>query len=134
MVANPSGGAPSTPVPLATLAWLMPAVRSSPLVAPFADRLLAADVPALGMHERAEVVAFIGRRVDGLPGFIRLGVTLIGAIYRVLLLVPGGRRIVDALSDRPLPLLGEYPRLVRSLGYAYIWERWPQTPTGPVLR
>jgi hypothetical protein len=112
----------------------MPAVRSSPLVAPFADRLLAADVPALGISERAEAVAFVGRRVDGLPGFIRLGVTVIGAVYRVLLVVPGGARLVDALTDRPLPVLGEYPRLVRSLGYAYIWERWPSTPTRPARR
>ncbi|MCU1502821.1 MAG: hypothetical protein JWM12_2175 [Ilumatobacteraceae bacterium] len=108
----------------------MPAVRSSHLVAPFADRLLAADVPALGVVQRAEVVAFVGRRVDGLPGFIRLGVTGVAAVFRVLLPLPGGWRIVSALSRRPLPLLGEYPRLVRSLAYAYIWERWPQTPTG----
>jgi hypothetical protein len=108
----------------------MPTVRCSSLVAPFAERLLAADVPALAADRRAEVVAFVGRRVDALPGFIRFGVTSIGAFYRVLLALPGGWRVARALAARPLPLLGEYPRLVRSLGYAYIWERWPQTPTG----
>ena len=112
----------------------MPAVRSSPIVAPFADRLLASEVPALGRHQRAEVVAFVARRVDGLPGYIRFGVTIIGGSYRVLIALPGGWRIARALAARPLPLLGEYPRLVRSLGYAYIWERWPQTPTGTSTR
>ncbi|MEO5899498.1 MAG: hypothetical protein ABIR68_05115 [Ilumatobacteraceae bacterium] len=110
----------------------MPTVRSSSLVAPFAERLLAADVPGLAADERAEVVAFVGRRVDSLPGFIRFGVTAIGGFYATLLLLPGGWRLAQALAARPLPLLGEYPRLVRSLGYAYIWERWPQTPTGAV--
>ena len=36
-----------------------------------------------------------------------------------------------ARGTHPLPLLGEYVRLIRSLGYAYVWETWPQTrPTG----
>jgi hypothetical protein len=31
----------------------------------------------------------------------------------------------------PLPFVGEYPRLMRSLGFAYVWEHWPTTtPTG----
>ena len=66
--------------------------------------------------------------LPGLPGFIRLGVTLIAALYRPLVAVPGGWWLAGRLVERPLPLLGEYPRLVRSLGYAYIWERWPDTP------
>ena len=104
-------------------------MRTSPLVAPFADRLLAADVPALPAERRGEVVAFVGRRVDVLPSVIRLGVTVIAAAYRVLLAVPGGWWLARRLLGQPLPLLAEYPRLVRSLGYAYIWERWPDTPT-----
>ena len=75
-------------------------------------------------------MAFVGRRVDELPGTIRAGVTVIGALYRVLLAVPGGWRVAQAIAARPLPVLSEYTRLVRSLGYAYIWERWPDTPTG----
>jgi hypothetical protein len=102
-------------------------MRTSPLVEPFADRLLAADVPALDAGRRGEVVAFVGRRVDVLPSVIRLGVTLIATLFRTLLLVPGGWRLARRLIDRPLPLVGEYPRLVRSLAYAYIWERWPET-------
>jgi hypothetical protein len=33
------------------------------------------------------------------------------------------------LMSKPLPILGEYPRLIRSLGYTYIWEHWPDTRT-----
>jgi hypothetical protein len=102
-------------------------MRTSPLVEPFADRLLAADVPALDAARRGEVVAFVGRRVDLLPSVIRLGVTLIATLFRTLLVLPGGWRLARRLVDRPLPLVGEYPRLVRSLAYAYIWERWPET-------
>ncbi len=44
--------------------------------------------------------------------------------------VAGGRRtVVGVLARRPLPLLGEYVRLVRSLAYAYVWETWPDTTT-----
>jgi len=103
-------------------------MRTSPLVEPFADRLIAADVPALDAARRGEVVAFVGRRVDVLPSVIRIGVTGIAGLYRALLAVPGGWRLALRLVERPLPLLGEYPRLVRSLAYAYIWERWPETP------
>ena len=103
-------------------------MRTSPLVEPFADRLIAADVPALDAVRRGEVVAFVGRRVDVLPSVIRIGVTGIAGLYRALLAVPGGWRLASRLVERPLPLLGEYPRLVRSLAYAYIWERWPETP------
>ena len=74
------------------------------------------------------MVAFVGRRVDVLPSVIRIGVTGIAGLYRTLLAVPGGWRLAARLVEQPLPLLGEYPRLVRSLAYAYIWERWPETP------
>ena len=74
-------------------------------------------------------MAFVGRRVDGLPSVMRLGVTVIAAAYRLLLPFPAAR-VVLRLVDRPLPLLGEYVRLIRSLGYAYIWETWPDTRDG----
>jgi hypothetical protein len=102
-------------------------MRTSPLVEPFADCLLAADLPRLDAPRRADAVAFVGRRVDVLPGVIRIGVTVIAALYRALLSLPGGDRVALRLVERPVPVLGEYPRLVRSLAYAYIWERWPET-------
>ena len=96
-------------------------------VARFADGLLAADLPRLDQDRRADAVAFIGRRVRVLPSITRLGVLVIAAAVHALGLVAGharARRIVLALR---LPLLSEYPRLVRSLGYAYVWETWPDT-------
>jgi hypothetical protein len=101
------------------------------IVGPFAELLLTADLPQLPQDRRAEVVQFVQGRANGIPSFTRFGVTVIGLLYRALMAVPGGRAVVRFLMSRPLPLLGEYPRLIRSLGYAYIWERWPDTlPTG----
>ena len=77
----------------------MAQVASLRIVGDVADRLLATDLPQLPAERRAEVVRFVARRVDTMPG--------------------------------PLPLVGEFPRLVRSLGFAYIWETWPDTsPSG----
>jgi hypothetical protein len=105
----------------------MPSVPSFPLVGPFADRLLAVDLPALDDDRRAEVTVFAARRVDGMPSIMRIGVFVIAAIVRAAMLIPGGNAVVGFLARHPLPLLGEYVRLVRSLGYAYVWETWPDT-------
>src|SRR4051794_30541001 len=102
-------------------------VSSFSIVGPYADKLLAADLPKLAASSRAETVRFIARRVDGMPSVTQWGVLAIGAFYRVLLALPGGWRLAKGLAGAPLPLLGEYPRLVRSLGYAYVWEHWPST-------
>ena len=101
-------------------------------VAAFCDEVLAHDLPDLPTDRRAEVVAFAGRRIAGLPSPMRLGV---GAVAVV---VGGAGRVVGARPGRPASSpaarcrsLGEYVRLVRSLGYAYVWETWPATtPTG----
>jgi len=109
----------------------MRSVPSFPLVGPFADRLLAVDLPALDDDRRAEVIAFAARRVDGMPSAMRIGVFTIAALVRAAMMLPGGNAVVSFMARRPLPLLGEYVRLVRSLGYAYIWETWPDTlPNG----
>ena len=96
-------------------------------VATFADGLLASDLPLLPDDRRAEAVDFVGRRVRVLPSITRLGVLVIGAIVHVVGLVIGHGRVRRVVLALPLPLLAEYPRLVRSLGYAYIWETWPDT-------
>jgi hypothetical protein len=101
--------------------------RLDQIVGPFADMLLAADFPDLPSDKRAEVVHFVERRAATVPSFTRFGVTVIGLVYRTLMAAPAGDRIVRALVALPLPILGEYPRLIRSLGYAYIWDRWPDT-------
>jgi len=100
--------------------------RSRALVAPFADRFLRDQFGQLETARRIEVVDFITRRVDGMTSLTRAGVLIIGGAYRVLMLVAGWRP-ARLLAATPIPLLGEYPRLVRSLAVAYIWERWPDT-------
>lgn len=104
----------------------MRSVPSAPLVGPFADRLLALDLPGLAPARRAEVVAFTTRRVDGMPSVMRFGVLVIAAVLRPLLLLPGGG-MLRFVAKAPLPLIGEYVRLIRSLGYAFVWETWPDT-------
>jgi len=105
----------------------MRSVPSAPLVGPFADLLLERDLPSLEPSRRDLVVTFVIRRVDGLPSVMHLGVLLIAALVRLALALPWQQPVIGFMSRTTLPLLGEYPRLVRSLGYAYIWETWPDT-------
>jgi hypothetical protein len=106
-------------------------LRLDRIVGPFAEMLLAADLPELPAERRADAVRFIQRRTEAVPSFTRFGVTVLALCYRLLLAAPYGRPAARLIASRPFPVLGEYPRLVRSLGYAYIWERWPDTlPTG----
>jgi hypothetical protein len=105
----------------------MRSVPSAPLVGPFAERLLTLDFPSLPADRRAAAVAFTIRRVDGLPSVMRLGVTVIAALFRVLLALPGSDTTLRLVARTPLPLAGEYVRMVRSLGYAYVFETWPDT-------
>jgi hypothetical protein len=105
----------------------MRSVPSAPLVGPFADRLLRLDLPRLDDDRRAEVISFAARRIDGLPSVMHLGVLLLAAVFRVVVALPGSTALVSLLARAPLPLIGEYVRLIRSLGYAYVWETWPDT-------
>lgn len=93
----------------------------------FADGLLAHDLPALPDDRRLDTVRFIERRVTVLPSITRFGVKLIGMFVNTVGMAVGHARVRSAVLKLPLPLLSEYPRLVRSLGYAYIWETWPDT-------
>jgi len=106
-------------------------VPALPVVATFAERLLALDLPDLPSSSRRAAVAFVGHRVDTLPSFTRFGVLLLGSVFRALLALPGGWSLARLVMRLPLPLVAEYPRLIRSLSFAYIWEHWPHTsPTG----
>jgi hypothetical protein len=102
-------------------------LRLDRIVGPCAEVLLAADLPELSSDRRAEVVDFVARRTLTVPSFTRFGITVIGLLFRGILALPGGRRAVPFIASRSLPVLGEYPRLIRSLGYAYVWEHWPDT-------
>ena len=66
-----------------------------------------------------------------LPSFTRFGVVVISFAVDLIGRVVGLERAAALVTAKPLPLLAEYPRLVRSLGYAFIWETWPDTrPAG----
>lgn len=121
---------PSSPLrrPFAApLAAPLASSLASSLVGPFADRLLRLDLAGLAPDRRRQVIAFTTRRVEGLPSFMRIGVLAIAAVVRPVLVVPGSAPVVRVLARTHLPLVGEYVRLVRSLGYAFIWETWPDT-------
>lgn len=101
------------------------------VVGPFAERLLARDLPHVAPDRRAAAVEVVVSRVAGLPSVTRAGALLIGAVHRLLLAAPATAAVSDLLARLPLPFVGDYPRLVRSLAYASIWERWPDTPVSP---
>jgi hypothetical protein len=96
-------------------------------VARFANGLLEAELPLLAEDRRLETIDFIGRRVRILPSFTRFGVLTIGRVIDLAGMVIGHRNVRSLVVKLPLPLLAEYPRLVRSLGFAYVWETWPDT-------
>jgi hypothetical protein len=63
---------------------------------------------------------------------MRYGVALIAVVVDGVRRSMGHDRVI-ALSRRPLPLIGEYFRLIRSLSFAYVWETWPDTqPDGGI--
>ena len=95
--------------------------------ATFADQLVTHDLPGLPAERRAEVVAFAVRRVAGLPSPMRVGVGAVAVIVGAGSRLFGRRRVTAFLASRPLPVFGEYVRLIRSLAYAYVWETWPGT-------
>ncbi len=105
----------------------MPHAPTLPVIGSFAERLLLSDLPDLDAARRQLVIEFIAHRVDHLPSFTRVGVMALGSFFRVLLALPGGFNIARVVMRLPLPLVSEYPRLLRSLAFAYVWETWPNT-------
>lgn len=92
-----------------------------------AAELLGLDLPALDGERRQAAGAFVVGRVAGMPTPMAVGVGVVSAAVHGLGAVIGRRRVIAALARRPLPVFADYLRLLRSLGYAYIWERWPET-------
>ncbi len=93
----------------------------------FADGLLADELPRLPDDRRRQAVEFVGDRVSVLPSISRFGVLAIGAAIDLIGAIVGRDRTLTSTRRLPIPLVAEYPRLVRSLGYAYVWETWPDT-------
>ncbi len=109
----------------------MAGYSSRAIVQPFTHRLLAVDLPGLTDLQRNEVARFTVRTIDELPSVLRIGVHFIAAPMRLVVLTPGSGRLLAWLIRHPLPLVGEYIRMVRSLAYTYVWETWPHTlPNG----
>lgn len=99
--------------------------------AAFADDLIARELPDLAASRRAETVAFVCRRVRSLPSPLLVGVTLLAVGVGVARRVVSADRVTSVLQTTRLPFVGELSRLVRSLGFTFIWETWPDTtPTG----
>ena len=93
----------------------------------FADDLLTVELPDLDDDRRAETVGFVCRRAAQVPTPLRLGIIALAVVTGVAQRVAGASRTVAFLRGTSLPLVGELSRLVRSLGFAYIWETWPST-------
>jgi hypothetical protein len=104
------------------------------LIASFSDQVLQHDLPGMSADRRADVVAFATRRISASPSPMRLGIGAVSLLVAAAGRIVGLRHVVRFLARNPLPLLGDYVRLVRSLGYAYIWETWPSTrPDGSAV-
>jgi hypothetical protein len=97
----------------------------------FADRLLELELPDLPADRRSDTVVFICRRARELPTPLHMGVTALMTAVGLLQRLVGLDRTTRFLRATPLPFVGELARMARSLGFAFIWESWPDTsPTG----
>jgi hypothetical protein len=97
----------------------------------FAGDLLTVELPDLPADRRDDTVAFVCRRAAQVPTPLRLGIGVLTAGVGALQQLTGDERTTRFLRTTSLPFVGELARLVRSLGFAYIWETWPTTsPTG----
>jgi hypothetical protein len=105
----------------------MPTFPPRGLVAEFCDEVLAHDLPDLPPERRRPTVEFTSRRIAGLPSPMKVAVGLVAVAVGLIGRVAGTRRVVGLLAARPLPIAGEYVRLMRSLAYAYVWDTWPDT-------
>jgi hypothetical protein len=97
----------------------------------FADRLLTIELPDLPDPARADAVAFACRRAQQMPSPLRIGLVVMCTGVALAQRVGGVDRTTRILQRSRLPLLGELPRMVRSLAFTYIWETSPDTlPSG----
>lgn len=93
--------------------------------------ILSTDLPQLEPAKLDEVTTFVEQRIAQLVGPAGTAVRIVRAVMSVLLAPPWRGVTQPFLTRSALPALGDFVRLVRSLGYAYIWEHWPDTmPSG----
>lgn len=97
----------------------------------FADDLLSYELPDLPDDRRADTVHFVCRRASEVPGPLRLGVVTLSVFAALMRRFVGAERTTAFFRRTTLPFVGELARMVRSLGFAYVWETWPSTsPAG----
>jgi hypothetical protein len=97
----------------------------------FAERLITLELPDLPPVSRAATVSFVCRRANQVPSPLRVGVVGLAAGVGLAQRLLGIERTTRFLRTTRLPFVGELSRMVRSLGFAYIWETWPDSsPTG----
>jgi hypothetical protein len=85
------------------------------------------ELPYLPAARRTETVAFVCRRAAQVPTPLRLGLIGLALAVGVAQRMLGPSRTVAFLRGTSLPFVGELARLVRSLGFTYVWETWPST-------
>jgi hypothetical protein len=105
----------------------MPATPLARMVEEFAAHLLGVDLPRLPADRRGEAAAFTRRRIAAMPTPLRTAVTPVVVVVHGAARPLGAARVARLLARRPVPVLDDYVRLVRSLAYAYVWDRWPET-------
>jgi hypothetical protein len=93
----------------------------------FADALVAHDLPRLSADRRAAAVAFAQSRLTVLPSPMSFGVGAVGAVVAIVGAIVGHARLAGFLARRPVPVVRDYVRLLRSLSIAYVWETWPDS-------
>ncbi len=93
----------------------------------FADDLLKSELPELPDDRRADTVTFVCRRAAQVPTPLRLGILALAVGVGVSQRFVGRDRTTAFLHSTSLPFVGELARLVRSLGFAHVWESWPAT-------
>jgi hypothetical protein len=97
----------------------------------FADRLLLLELPNLPPAARRETVEFVCRRAGQTPTPLKIGVVVLALATDLGSRAIGADPVTGFLRDTRLPFVGELARMVRSLGFTYVWETWPDTaPTG----
>ncbi len=105
----------------------MPSRSQASRVGPYADALLARDLPALDPERRSEAVEFVAIRIADLPTPMNLAVRILAVVFNLGLSLGSRRTYISVSSSLPIPFVSEYPRLIRSLAFAYVWEKWPDT-------
>ena len=97
----------------------------------FSRRLLLVELPDLPADRADQTVAFVTRRAAQTPGPLRFGITILAVLLGLTETIVDPARSTAFLRSTSLPFVGELPRMVRSLGFAFVWETWPATtPTG----